>query len=75
MKHTKNRTEHLNLACAQAAATTPFTESELATVSEESFAEGLGELGLQLLHEGLEGLQEAVARLEPTLSSLAIDAE
>ena len=44
-------------------------------VSEESFTEGLGELGLQLLHEGLEGLQQAVARLEPTLSSLAIDAE
>ena len=52
-----------------------FSKRELETVTAESFAADLGELGLQLLHQGLKGLQESADRLEPTLSGLAIDAE
>jgi len=59
----------------QAAAETLFSKRELETVTAESFAADLGELGLQLLHQGLKGLQESADRLEPTLSGLAIDAE
>lgn len=59
----------------KAAAETLFSKRELETVTAESFAADLGELGLQLLHQGLKGLQESADRLEPTLSGLAIDAE
>ena len=52
-----------------------FSKRELENVTAESFAADFGDLGLQLLHEGLKGLQESVIRLEPTLSGMAIDAE
>ena len=50
-----------------------FSERELDMVTAESFAADLEDLGLQLLHQGLKGLQESVDRLEPTLSGITID--
>lgn len=59
----------------QAAAEVSFSDAELAHVSADSFKSELGELGVQLLAEGIKGLQGSVERLLPTLSSMAVDAE
>ncbi len=59
----------------QTAAAYPFEDSELAAVTEESFAAGLGSVGLELLDDGIKGLQDSVERLASTFSNIAIDAE
>ena len=59
----------------QAAAAYAFDDQELATVTEESFKAGLGSVGLELLDDGIKGLQDSVERLSTMLSSIAIDAE
>ncbi len=44
-------------------------------MTEESFASGLGTVGLELLDEGIKGLQDSVGRLASMFSNIAIDAE
>jgi transaldolase len=57
------------------AAEEEFSQQDAAPVTKESFQEGLDRAGLELLQQGVQGLVEAVERLIPDMSSIAIDAE
>eukprot|EP00884_Botryococcus_braunii_P009450 jgi/Botrbrau1/18506/Bobra.0072s0084.2 len=59
----------------EAAKEAEFSDAEKATVSKQSFEEGLGLVGKELLSEGLKGLIGDINRLEPYFTQLAISGE
>jgi transaldolase len=59
----------------EAAKAVEFTEAELAPVTKQSFEEGLGVVGKDLLAEGLKGLVDDIDRLQPYFKQLAISNE
>lgn len=59
----------------EAAKSVEFSAAETTPVTKESFEEGLGVVGKDLLSEGLGGLVADINRLEPYFTQLAISSE
>jgi len=49
-----------------------FAPEETAKITKQLFQDGLGQAGLELLEEGIKGLKDDVARLEPDFKNLAV---
>lgn len=54
------------------AAGSNFAKEETETITKQLFQGGLGQAGLELLEEGIQGLVEDVERLEPYFKNLAL---
>lgn len=49
-----------------------FAPEETTKVTKQLFQDGLGQAGLELLEEGIQGLVKDVERLEPVFKKLSI---